>query len=150
MVNLFRGHMHDPRFHSLLILGVVLFVMLCTFVTGYFAPSWVSLKFYWMTAAAFMLFYAVFSSIASLATDNFLLYWGKAMYSYMALAAAAGFLAYFFSGISIYDAGSMSWLYVVVTIVYLVFMSLVRTLRIIVEFAQKEEWNSPNLRKKKK
>jgi hypothetical protein len=123
--------------------------MVCAFLIKLAIPDLFTNRFYWMIATAFMLFYAVFSSIASIASDNILLFWGKAMYSYMALAVAAGALAYLFSGISIYAAGSFSWLYTVVTIVYVVFMTLVRSMKMIVEFAQKEEWNSPNLRKKK-
>jgi hypothetical protein len=149
MINIFQDKANDPRVHSLVVFIAILTVMVGTFLLRLVAPDIVSTRFFWMTATAFMLFYAVFSSVASIASNNILLFWGKAMYSYMALAAGAGCLAYSFSGISIYDAGSYSWLYVVVTIVYVVFMTLVRSMKMIVEFAQKEEWNSPNLRKKK-
>jgi hypothetical protein len=150
MVNIFRDKTNDPRLHSFVIFMAVAVFMVIAFLIKLVAPDYISGRFYWTIATAFMLFYAVFSSIASIASDNIMIFWGKAMYSYMALAVAAGGLAYFFSGISIFDAGSFSWLYTVITIVYVVFMTLVRSMKMIVEFAQKEEWTSPNLRNKKK
>jgi hypothetical protein len=149
MINIFRDKSNDPRVHSLLIFMAIAVFMIIAFLIKLVVPDYINARFYWTIATAFMLFYAVFSSIASIATDNIMAFWGKAMYSYMALAIAAGGLAYLFSGISIFDAGSFSWLYTVITIVYVVFMTLVRSMKMIVEFAQKEEWTSPNLRKKK-
>jgi hypothetical protein len=70
------------------------------------------------------------------------------VYSFAALAVASGYFAYLFSGINIFDAGSYSWLFKVIFIVYLVFMSMIRAMKVIVEFAQKEEWNAPKLKKR--
>jgi hypothetical protein len=112
-------------------------------------PEQVTPKFYWLTCTAFMLFYSVFNSIGSLATDNLNEYWGKSMYSFAALAVISGTTAYLFSGITIFEAGSYSWLFKVVFFVYLVFMSLVRSMKLIVEFAQREEWNSPKFKNRR-
>ena len=46
------------------------------------------------------------------------------------------------------EAGSYRWIYIVVAIGYLVFLSLMAMLRKIVEFAQREEWNHPRIRRK--
>jgi hypothetical protein len=144
----FYKKLEDPRYQSLAIYILIFGIMLMAFGVSKINPRLVGHKFYWLTATALMLFYAVFSSIASFASKDSNKYWGISVSSFVALAAIAGFTAYFFSGISIYDAGSYSWLYKVITFVYLLFMSMVRFMKGIVEFAQKEEWSNPKLRNK--
>ncbi len=109
----------------------------------------VSLRFHWMIAAAFMLLFAVLNSILSLSTKNMMWYWGRSVYCFIGLAAASGLLAWLFSSLSIGDAGSFRWIYIVLTIGYLVFLSIVSLMRKIVDFAQREEWNQPRLRQRK-
>jgi hypothetical protein len=150
MVNIFKSNAKDPLNQAIIVFVGVLSVMCIAFLLSQVTSNFVSLRFYWLTTTAFLLFFSVFNSIASLASEDGIKFWGRSMYSYMGLAVTSGLLAWGFSGISIFDAGSYSWLFKVVTVVYIVFMTMVRTMKIIVEFAQKEEWNSPNLRKKKK
>jgi len=104
-------------------------------------------RFPWMIAASFMLLYAVGNSIFSVSSDNMAKYWGQSIYSFMGLAAASGLVAWGLSGLSIGQAGSYRWIYIVVTIGYLVFLSMMGVLRTIVAFAQREEWNQPRKRK---
>ncbi|RME97906.1 MAG: hypothetical protein D6772_09755 [Bacteroidetes bacterium] len=104
-------------------------------------------RFPWMAAASFMLLFAVFNSVFSLASNNLMRYWGKSMYSFLGLALGAGVFAYIFSSLSMQEAGSYRWIYIVVAIGYLVFLSMMATLRKIVEFAQREEWNQPRTRR---
>ncbi|MCB0703677.1 MAG: hypothetical protein KDC34_00140 [Saprospiraceae bacterium] len=106
-------------------------------------------RFPWMTAAAFMLFFALFNSIISLATKDLNHYWGQSILSFAGLAIANGLLAWLFSSISINEAGSYRWIYTVLIFGYLVFLTLMGMLKRIVEFAQREEWNHPRIRKRK-
>ena len=76
-------------------------------------------------------------------------YWGRSIYSFMGLALGSGLTAYLFSSLTISEAGSYRWIYVVLTVGYLVFLSIVTFMRRIVEFAQKEEWNHPRIRHKR-
>lgn len=108
----------------------------------------VSPRFPWMCAAAFMLLFAMFNSLFALSTDNMGKYWGRSIYSFLGVALVAGFTAYLTSSLSIKEAGSFRWIYIVVTIGYLIFLGLVSMLRTIVEFAQKEEWSQPRIRQK--
>ncbi|MEZ4987302.1 MAG: hypothetical protein R2795_20040 [Saprospiraceae bacterium] len=50
-------------------------------------------RFPWMSAASFMLLFAIFNSISSLTTPDMRKYWGQSIYSFMALAAGAGLFA---------------------------------------------------------
>lgn len=110
----------------------------------------VTSRWAWLVAASFMLFFALFNAIISAASKNILKYWGRSIYSFMGLAVGAGLLAWAFSGLPIGNAGSYKWIYFVVTFGYLVFLSMVAVMKKIVEFAQKEEWNRPKLRQKKR
>lgn len=107
-------------------------------------------RFPWMVAASFMLFFAVFNSLFSLSAKSMALYWKASIYSYLGLATASGLLAWAISSLPISAAGSYRWIYIVVTIGYLIFLSLMATIRSIVEFAQREEWNHPRIRQRPK
>lgn len=101
-----------------------------------------------MIAASFMLLFAVANSMFSLGTANIRVYFGQSIYAYMGLAAASGLVAWLLSSLSINEAGSYRWIYLVVTIGYGVFLSMMIVLRAIVEFAQREEWNQPRRRQR--
>lgn len=108
----------------------------------------VSERFPWMCAAAFMLFFAMFNSVFALSSPNINKYWGKSIYSFLGLAALAGLTAWVTSSLSINEAGSFRWIYIVVTIGYMIFLSMVTMMRTIVDFAQREEWSQPKIRQK--
>ena len=50
-----------------------------------------------------------------------------------------GVLAYIFSSMTITEAGSFKWIFMVLTFGYLLFLSVMRFMRKIVEIAQKED-----------
>ena len=106
--------------------------------------------FPWMTAAAFLLFFALFNSIFSLSAEDLNKYWTKSILSFALLAVLSGLAAWAISAISIYDAGSYAWIFTALTFVYLVFLSIMGFMKNIVEFAEKEEWNSPRFRQRKR
>ncbi|MBK8492007.1 MAG: hypothetical protein IPL49_14250 [Saprospirales bacterium] len=107
-------------------------------------------RFPWLSAASFLLFFAVFNSIFSLSSKNAGQYWSRSIASFAGLAIANGLAAWLFSALTINQAGSFRWIYVVVTFGYLVFMSIMNMIKRIVEFAQREEWNQPRIRNWKK
>jgi len=104
--------------------------------------------FPWSIATAMLLLYAVFNSMMSLNADNSLQYWGRSVYGFLGLACVNGMAAWLFSGIPIGQAHSYRWIYIVVTIGFLVFLTLVNLMRKIVSFAEKEEWNQPRQKRR--
>ena len=104
----------------------------------------------WVFASTFLLFYSIFNVIFSLGAENAEKYWVQAVIGFIVCVGALGGLAYLISGLGMNDAGSFKWIFIVITISYLVFMSIVRAMKSIVDFAQKEEWNSPKIRDRKK
>jgi uncharacterized membrane protein len=139
-----------PYLQAVVVFGGVLLFNGFGFLLKVSGALEISDRFPWMVAASFMLLYAMFNSIFSISATNRTSYWGASIYSFLGLAAASGFLAYLISGIGIRDAGSYWWIYIVVTVGYLVFVSMVGAMRNIVEFAQREEWNQPRFRQKKR
>ena len=107
-------------------------------------------KWAWLTAASFLLFFALFNAIMSASADNLMKYWGRSIYAFIAVAVGSGLLAWAFSGLPIGEAGSYKWIFFVVTFGYLVFLSMIAFMKQIVEFAQKEEWTKPKLRSRKR
>lgn len=140
----------NPIYQALMVYLGALAVMIGAFLIKITGLMSIQQKFPWMTAGAFMLFFAMFNSIYALSTKNMMQYWARSIYSYMGLAVVSGLTAYLFSSLSINEAGSFRWIYVVLTIGYLVFLSIMTSVRRIVEFAMKEEWNQPRIRRKRK
>lgn len=110
----------------------------------------VTTKWPWLCALSFLLFFSVFNAIMSATSKDLMKYWGRSIYSFLGLAVLSGLLAWGFSGMTIGEAGSYKWMFFVVTFVYLVFLSMVAFMKQIVEFAQKEEWNKPKLKQRKR
>ncbi len=94
---------------------------------------------YWITSATFLLFYALFNSLLSLSSKNQNAYWGQSIFSFMAVVIITGFVAYLLSSLSIYEAASMKWIYMVLTLVYIIFLTIVRLMRTIVQIAIKQD-----------
>lgn len=144
-----RINTSHPVVMAALCLGGVLVVNLLAKVLQLSGME-VTPRFPWMAAAAFLLIYSIFNSVGSLFASDSMKYWGRSIYSFLGLALGSGLLAYAFSSLSIGEAGSYRWIFVVLTFGYLVFISIMNVARKIVEFAQREEWNHPRIRQKKR
>lgn len=129
------------------LVGVVVFSLVAKLV-GLTGLTDVPQRFPWMSAASFMLLFALFNSVFSLNSEDLMKYWARSMYCFLGLAAAAAGVAYLLSSLSMNEAGSYRWIFIVVGIGYLVFLSMMAMMRKIVEFAQREEWNHPRIRRK--
>jgi len=139
----------NPVVQAALVLAAVLvFNILAVFARA--AGIEVEQRFPWTIAASFVLFFAAGNSVMSLLTKNMDRYWTRSILSFVGVAALAGLAAYLFSSLGMNEAGSYKWIYIVLTIGYLVFLSIIGFMKNIVEFAQREEWNQPRTRKKRK
>ena len=145
----FLDRAYDPLYQALAGFAAAILINACAGLVdaaGFIQPG---IRFPWMTAASMMLCFAVFNSVSSLVSANMVKYWGRSVYAFMGLAASNGLMAWAISGLTIAQAGSYRWIYVVVTIGYLMFLGMMAFMRSIVEFAQREEWNHPRLRQKR-
>jgi hypothetical protein len=94
---------------------------------------------FWTISASMTLLYAVGNSVLSLASSDENKYWGQSIFGFAVVAVVGGLIAYLFSGLGIFDAKSYSWIYFVFTFVYLLFLSIVRIMRKIVELVEKQD-----------
>ncbi len=93
----------------------------------------------WEVAFTCLLLYALIASILSLNTDDQNNYWLFSIIGFVILAAIGGLLAWKISGVSINDAGSIKWMYLVFTFGFLILLTILRTMRKIIEIAQKQD-----------
>ena len=143
----FIARAFNPVLQATVTLGAALAVIIGAKLIHLTGIIEVPSRFPWMTAAVFMLCFALFNSVFSLSAENMMKYWGRSVYSFMGLAVTSGLLAWLFSSLTISEAGSYRWIFIVVTIAYLVFLSMMSMMRKIVDFAQREEWNHPRIRR---
>jgi hypothetical protein len=93
----------------------------------------------WIIMCGMILFYAVGNSVLSLVSDDFKMYWLHSIISFALLLVIGGLIAYLFSGVSINDAGSVRWIYIVFTFGYLVFLSIVNLIKFLILMAQRSD-----------
>ncbi|MEO0338913.1 MAG: hypothetical protein AAF242_06840 [Bacteroidota bacterium] len=141
----FTDRVSNPIFQAALVFGGVLLTIAMGAILKTSGMG-MSERWPWMCATSFMLFFAMFNSVFALTSKTLSKYWGKSIYSFLGLAFISGLMAYMSSGLSINEAGSYRWIYIVVTIGYMIFLGMATMMRTIVDFAQKEEWSSPKRR----
>lgn len=139
--------MNSPIVQATVVLALAVIIMTIVALVNLLYPKSFGTLVPWAIATAFMLFFAMMNSLLSLRADSFVQYWQKSMYSYMALALGTGLIAWAFSGVPIAEAESYRWIYLVISIGFIVFLTLVNLMKIIVKYAEKEEWNEPRNRK---
>ncbi len=93
----------------------------------------------WVIAGAFTLFYAFFSAVLSLKAERALVYFSRSIYGYLIVLVGTGLLAYAFSNFRWETAGSMSWIYFILTFSYLVFITIAYFMRKIIDYAQRKD-----------
>lgn len=142
-----ESRMIHPPVQAALILGISLAIMLIGWAFGAMGWGGTDKLFAWSIATALLLVFAMANSLFSIKAANFAQYWGRSMYSYIGLALANTFAAKVFSGVPMADAGSYRWIVIVVTVGFIVFLSLVNFVKRIVNFAEREEWNQPRKRR---
>tara|TARA_B100000497_G_C7511870_1_gene311742 strand:- start:212 stop:655 length:444 start_codon:yes stop_codon:yes gene_type:complete len=129
----------DPFYQALSVfLGSLFFVFLFRII------EWVGIaeaKDYlpWTMSAAGLLFFAILNSILSLAYENQNLYWLKSIVAFILLVVIGGLVSYLISGLSLNEAMSFRWLYIVFSVGYIVFLTIVRLMRKIVLIAKKQD-----------
>jgi hypothetical protein len=111
--------------------------------------AWIPERMAWILAASFLLLFGLFNALVLLSTGNLGKYWSQSVFSYAAFALLGGLLAMLVSGISLPNAGSFRWIYLVISFSYLIFLSIGGLMKIIVELAQRADTRNFENRKHK-
>ncbi len=94
---------------------------------------------YWEFLFMLILIYSLTNCIFFFAYKNENIYWLYSLIVYVLIAGGGGLIAYLVSGLPLNEAGSFRWLYVVFTIGYIVFLTIVRLMRVIIVWAKKKD-----------
>lgn len=139
----------NPVIQAAVVLGISVIFMALSKLASLAGAAEFKDYFPWIISASFLLFFSVLNSIFSLSTDDINKYWIRSIICYLGLALVSGCLAYLASSVAFSEAGTIKWIFYVLTFVYLVFLSILNFMKKIVAFAEREEWTAPKKRKRK-
>lgn len=93
----------------------------------------------WVVVCGMILFFALLNSVLSFSASKDSNYWMQSMISFATLLIVSSLLAWLVSGVSIYEAGSVRWIFMVLTFGYLVFMSIVNLIKFLLDLSKKSD-----------
>jgi hypothetical protein len=138
----FFDRAYNPMMQGGIMLSLVALCMVIAKAVHLTQLVTVDVMAYWIIAGAGLLIYAVFNSVFSLAvTDDMNRYWSYSTGTYAGLMILSGCLAWLFSQLTIGEAETSRWIFMVVTFGYLLFLSMMRFMRKIIAIAKKEDDN---------
>ncbi len=93
----------------------------------------------WIVTTAMMLCFVILNSLVALRIEPIVPYWSKSVMLYLGLLAFSYGWCYLLSGKHIDDVGSIRWLWFVLTMVYMIFFAIARTIKGIIDIANKQD-----------
>lgn len=94
---------------------------------------------YWEAVFTVLLAYMLFNAMLSFPYKKRSQYFVRSLMAYAAIVFSGALLANWFSGITMDEAGSFRWLYLLLSFCYLVFLSIANAMWKIIEMAKKED-----------
>ncbi len=146
----FYSKAYNPYMQGGIILGASISIMLLSKLSNYMGIIASNPDFCWLTAAAFLLLYAVGNSLFCLSTSNINKYWLNSMLTFLLLAGLSAGAAWALSGLSINEVEGYKWIFVVLVFGYLVFLSIVGFMKRIVDYAEAEDWQAPKKKRRER
>ena len=135
----FMEKVRNPILQAVTVFTGVIGLMLILKIIIWSGSAAITNRAFWIIAGSAILFFALLNSIISLSVKDMSQYWTRSTICYTVLMISSGALAYIFSSMTITEAGSFKWIFMVLTFGYLLFLSVMRFMRKIVEIAQKED-----------
>lgn len=146
----FLANAANPFIQAGVLLGCIIILMLLMKVAMMTGAADFKPSMPWIISASFILFYTVFNALFSLSSDDMNKYWMRSIAAYFVLAISAAGLSYIVAPFAPEEGGNIRWIFIVLTFVYLVFLSMLNFMKQIVTFAEREEWNAPKKRSNNK
>ena len=135
----FFEKLYNPILQGAAFLSTTFIVMLVTKLLQWTKFADIAPQAFWLIAGTVTLAFAIINSVLSLSTKDVNNYWTRSIPTYAALMILNGFLAYLFSAMTMEEAGTFRFIFTVLTFGYLLFLSVMRFMRKIVEMAQEED-----------
>ncbi len=129
----------NPIYQAILIFGIALAIAVLEKLANITGLMDSNPNSPWIVMTSFILFFAIANSILSLRTPNLNKYWAVSILTFIAFVAVSGLVATQLSGLSFDEAGSFRWIIMVLSFGYLVFLSIVRLIRQIVNYAVEQD-----------
>ena len=130
-----------PHYQALLVGCMILIFTLVDYVLPHSNSLFEKNSGPWIVSTAMVLCYVILNSIIALRIEPIVPYWSKSVIYYFALLAFSYAWSYLLSGLHIDDAGSIRWLWFVITLVYMVFFGIARSLKGIIDVADRQDEN---------
>ena len=132
---------YNPILQGVVILGFAVLIMLLAKIVQWTGIAHISGQAFWIIAGTSILLFALSNSILSLSSKDMDNYWVRSIPTYAAVMIMSSSFAYLFSAMTMQEAGTFKWIFMVLTFGYLLFLSMMRFMRKIVDIAQEEDDN---------
>ena len=132
---------YNPILQGVVILGFAVLIMLLAKIIQWTGIAHISGQAFWIIAGTSILLFALSNSILSLSSKDMDNYWVRSIPTYAVVMIMSSSFAYLFSAMTMQEAGTFKWIFMVLTFGYLLFLSMMRFMRKIVDIAQQEDDN---------
>ncbi len=130
-----------PLYQAMLVGCMILLFTLVDYVLPHSNTLFEKNSGTWIVSTAMVLCFVILNSIVALRIEPIVPYWSKSVIYYFALLALSYGWSFLLSGLHIDDAGSIRWLWFVITLVYMVFFGIARSVKNIIDIADRQDEN---------
>jgi len=124
-----------PGYQALLIIALYGFILLILKFLDLIEYRQFVVKYCWLFGTALLLFYIIINSIFSFTAADKMTYFRNSIFTYLACLFVVVGLNTLISGKVVYEVDTYSWILLVFSMVYIVFITIINLLRKIVEMA---------------
>lgn len=93
----------------------------------------------WTVATAMILCYVILNTFMALRIETIIPYWSRSVFLYIGLLAFSYLWSWLLTGKHIDDVGTFRWLWFVLTLAYMVFFGISRSMKRIVDLAIRQD-----------
>ena len=129
----------NPIYQALFVVGLIIIFSLVDMFLPHSDEVLESKSGTWIVATAMILFFVILNAIVALRIEPIMPYWGTSLITYVALLAFGYGWCFVLTGKHIDEVGNFRWLWLVLTLVYLVFFIIARTMKRIVDVALRQD-----------
>jgi hypothetical protein len=128
-----------PYYQATLIAGMIILFTLFDFILPHPDSIFEVNAGPWIVATAMILCYVILNTLVALRVEPIIPYVIVSVILFFALLAFSYLWCYMLSGKHIDDVGSFRWLWFVLALVYMVFFAIARSMKRIVDIANKQD-----------
>ncbi|MEP6647767.1 MAG: hypothetical protein ABJC12_11825 [Saprospiraceae bacterium] len=128
-----------PLNQAALIVSMTIVFSLIDFVLPHHSDLFEAKSGSWIVGTAMMFCFIIINSIVALLIEPIIPYWSKSILTFVGLFIFTYGWCYMLTGKHMDEVGDFSWLWIVLTMVYLVFFVIARSMKRIVDLANEQD-----------